>query len=64
MKLTAILILAIAIIASTATGLAFVRGVQPQRAEAAEPCVGLECWPPSLPVKHRPAYRPTLPPVW
>jgi hypothetical protein len=30
----------------------------------AEPCVGLACWPPEMPVKHRPAYRPTLAPVW
>jgi hypothetical protein len=64
MKLIAILILAVAIIASTATGLAFVLSVQSQRAEAGEPCIGLECWPRDFPVKHRPAYRPALEPVW
>jgi hypothetical protein len=30
----------------------------------AEPCIGLNCFPPSPPVKHRPAHRETLPPVW
>jgi hypothetical protein len=30
----------------------------------AEPCIGLSCLPPSPPIKHRPAQRETLPPVW
>jgi hypothetical protein len=30
----------------------------------AEPCIGLGCLPPSPPIKHRPAQRETLPPVW
>jgi len=30
----------------------------------AEPCIGLSCLPPSPPIKHRPAHRETLPPVW
>jgi hypothetical protein len=64
MKLIAAFVVAIAIVASTATGLALVAKVQSHRVEAAEPCVGLECWPPSSPVKHRPAQRATLQPVW
>jgi hypothetical protein len=64
MKLIAVSIFAIAILASTATGLALLLSMHAQRAEAGEPCVGMECWPASWPVKHRPAYRPTLPPVW
>jgi len=60
MKLIAVLMFAIAILAGTATGLALLLSAHAQRAEAGEPCVGMECWP----AKHRPAYRPTLPPVW
>jgi hypothetical protein len=30
----------------------------------AEPCIGLSCLPPQPPMKHRPAHRETLPPVW
>jgi hypothetical protein len=64
MKLIAVSILAIAILASTATGLALLLSMHAQRAEAGERCVGMECWPASWPVKHRPVYRPALPPVW
>jgi hypothetical protein len=64
MKLVAIFVIAIAIVASSATGLAFVRNIQAHRAEAAEPCVGLECWPRSWPAKHIPAHGTTLQPVW
>jgi hypothetical protein len=30
----------------------------------AETCMGLACWPHEMPVRHKPAYRPTLPPAW
>jgi hypothetical protein len=30
----------------------------------AEQCIGLNCLPPDLPIKHRPAHHDTLPPVW
>jgi hypothetical protein len=32
--------------------------------QAEEPCIGLSCLPPDLPMKHRPAHRQTLQPVW
>jgi hypothetical protein len=64
MKLIAVFVVAIAIVASSATGLAFVRSIHSHRAEAAEPCVGLECWPRDWQTKHIPAHRTTLQPVW
>ena len=63
MKLIAAFALAVAIVAGSATGLAFVLPIQPKHAEVGEPCVGLGCWPSAPSVKHRPAYRPTLQPV-
>ena len=32
--------------------------------QAEEGCVGLNCWPQSFPIKHRPAHRPSVPPLW
>jgi hypothetical protein len=64
MKVTAVSILAFALIAASVIGTAVVLSVQPRPAVAGEPCVGLDCWPPSPPIKHRPAHRVTLPPVW
>jgi hypothetical protein len=64
MKVIAVSILAFAIIAASVVGTAVVLTIQPQPAVAGEPCVGLNCWPPSSPVKHRPAHRATLPPIW
>ena len=32
--------------------------------QAEEVCVGLNCWPQSFPIKHRPAHRPSVPPLW
>ena len=61
MKIITASILASAIIA--ASGTVVVLSIQPQRAKADEPCVGVSCWPVSPPIKHSPAYRATLPPV-
>jgi hypothetical protein len=62
MKTISAWIVALAIIA--ATGTAVPVSVKLQRAAAEEPCVGLGCWPPSPPVRHRPAHRANLPPAW
>jgi hypothetical protein len=63
-KTIAVSILAFAILATSVIGTAVVLNLQSQPAAAAEPCIGLGCWPPDPPVKHRPAQRATLPPVW
>jgi hypothetical protein len=63
-KTVAVSILAFAIVATSVIGTAMVLNLQSQPAAAAEPCIGLGCWPPNPPVKHRPAQRATLPPVW
>ena len=62
MKAIAVSILTFAIIASAITyrAAAKPRPVLPQ----GEPCIGLQCWPPAAPMKHRAAHRDTLPPVW
>jgi hypothetical protein len=65
MKAIAASVLAFAIIAATAItyqAAAKPRVTVPQA--QAEPCIGLSCLPPSPPIKHRPAHRETLPPVW
>ena len=62
MKAFAVSIVGFAIIASV---IIYRAQAEPRLgASRAEPCVGLACWPPEMPVKHRPAYRPTLPPAW
>jgi hypothetical protein len=63
-KTVTVSILAFAIVATSVIGTAMVLNLQSQPAAAAEPCIGLGCWPPNPPVKHRPAQRATLPPVW
>jgi hypothetical protein len=62
MKSLAVLVLAFAVIAATVIGYqaAKARVAAPQ----AEACMGLNCLPPDLLFKHRPAHRDTLPPVW
>jgi hypothetical protein len=65
MKAIAASVLAFAIIAAstiTYQAAAKPRVTVPQA--QAEPCIGLSCLPPSPPIKHRPAHRETLPPVW
>jgi hypothetical protein len=64
MKTIAVSIFAFAIIAATVIGTAVGLTIQPQPGVAGELCVGLTCWPPSSPIKHRPVQRQTLPPVW
>jgi hypothetical protein len=64
MKTIANLIFAFAIIAAAVIGTAVGLTIQPRPAPAGELCVGLNCWPSSSPIKHRPAQRQTLPPVW
>ena len=32
--------------------------------QAEEGCVGLNCRPQNFPIKHRPAHRPSVPPLW
>jgi hypothetical protein len=49
-------------VATTFQAAAKSRATVPQA--QAEPCIGLSCLPPSPPIKHRPAHRETLPPVW
>jgi hypothetical protein len=66
MKAIAASVLAFAIISASAItdqAAAKPRVAAPQ-AQATEPCIGLSCLPPSPPIKHRPAHRETLPPVW
>jgi hypothetical protein len=53
-KTIAVSILAFAIVATSVIGTAMVLNLQSQPAAAAEPCIGLGCWPPDPPVKHRP----------
>jgi hypothetical protein len=64
MKIIVVSILACCLITAASVIGAVVLSVEPQRAVAGEPCVGLGCWPPEPAAKYRPAYRPTLPPVW
>jgi len=59
MKLVGVSILALAILTT-----AVAATVRPQPAITDEPCVGLSCWPDAPSVKHRPAHRATLEPVW
>jgi hypothetical protein len=62
MKAIAVSILAFAIIASAIT---YRAAAKPRlHLPQAEPCIGLGCWPSTAPMKHRPAHRDTLPPVW
>jgi hypothetical protein len=58
------IILAAALLFVLAAGTASVLSIQEQPAAAGEPCVGLNCWPPSAPVKHAQGHRITLPPLW
>jgi hypothetical protein len=71
MKAISVSILAFAIIAASV--ISYQAAAKPRmtifhkpRATVAqeEPCIGLSCLPPDLPMKHRPAHRQTLPPVW
>jgi len=62
MKTITASILALATIAAGGTAIA--RSIHAQRAVAEETCIGLSCWPETPPVKHRPAYRVNLQPVW
>jgi hypothetical protein len=64
MKTIAVSIFVFAILAATVIGTAVGLTIQPRPAPAGEACIGLNCWPSSTPVKHRPAHRATLPPVW
>ncbi len=58
-------ILAVSLILAVAAGTAAARTIRPhQPAVTTEPCIGLGCWPASSPMKHAPAHRETLPPVW
>ena len=62
MKAIAVSMLGFAIIASV---IIYRAQAEPRLAPPqAERCIGLACWPVEMPVKHRPVYRPTLPPVW
>jgi hypothetical protein len=62
-KVVTLLILAFAILSAgvvTYRAVAKPRIIVPQ----SEPCIGINCWPVDLPMKHRPSHRETLPPVW
>ena len=64
MKVIAVSVLAFALVATSVIGTGAVLALRPQAAAAAEPCIGLSCWPPDPPARHRPAQRATLQPVW
>jgi hypothetical protein len=56
-------VLAFAVIAASV--IAYQASAKPRVAVSqAEPCIGLNCLPLSPPVKHIPARRETLQPVW
>jgi hypothetical protein len=59
MKLVGLSLLALAILT---TAVAARVHLQPTTTE--ESCAGLGCWPDTPSVKHRPAHRATLEPVW
>ena len=59
MRLIAVSILTVAMVA-----MAVALIIPAPSAIAEEPCVGLSCWPETAPIKHRPAHRETLQPVW
>jgi hypothetical protein len=63
MKSLAVSILAFAVIAATVV--AYQVGAKARvTVTQAESCIGLNCLPPDLPIKHRPGHRETLPPVF
>jgi hypothetical protein len=63
MKAIVVSVLAFAVIAASV--IAYQAAAKPRvTVSQAEPCIGLNCLPPSPPIKHRPAHRETLPPVW
>ena len=58
-------VLAFALVVGSVIGTARALSLRSQpAAAAAQSCIGLACWPPDPPVKHRPAQRATLQPVW
>ena len=59
MKVIAFSLLAFAILAASVAGTAVALTIQPQSAIAGEPCIGISCWPPSAPMRHRPARHAT-----
>ena len=65
MKAILISVIALAIAASVVTYRAAAKSCANFKCAITEPepCVGLECWPRDLPMKHRPT-RTSLPPVW
>jgi hypothetical protein len=60
MKVIAFSIVAFAILAASVAGTAVALTIQPHGAITGEPCIGINCWPPSAPVRHRPV-RHALP---
>jgi hypothetical protein len=63
MKAIALSMLAFAILAASVIN--YQASAKPRATvQQAEPCIGLNCFPPDPPIKHRPAHRETLPPVW
>jgi len=62
MKTFAVSFLAFALIASAMT---YRAAAKPRLQQTqAVPCIGLACWPTTPAMKHRPAHRENLPPVW
>jgi hypothetical protein len=63
MKAIAVSVLAFAIIAASV--ITYQAAAKPRvTVSQAESCIGLNCLPPSPPIKHGPAHRATLPPIW
>jgi hypothetical protein len=60
MKIIAFSILAFAILVASVAGTARALTIQPRPAITGEPCIGINCWPPSAPMRHRPV-RHALP---
>jgi hypothetical protein len=63
MRLIALSMLAIFILAASALAKTVVLPREPRSMVAGEACVGLSCWPLSFPIKHGQARRATLAPT-
>ena len=57
-------VLAFALVVGSVIGTARALSLRSQPVVAAQPCIGLACWPSDPPVRHRPAQHANLQPVW
>jgi hypothetical protein len=63
MKVIVLSFLAFAMLAASIVGTAVALTIQPHPAVAGEPCIGVNCWPPISPMRHRPVRHERLSPV-